>query len=208
MEPLPAVRARLVAACERSGRRADDVRLVAVVKGQPAEAAVALHALGERDFAENRAEALLDKARALPADARWHFIGNLQRNKLRTLAQARPLVHSFDRPDLADAWPAGMDVLLQVHLGGSEHRNGLPPEAVEPALAALEKAGVACRGLSLLPPRGEAPRPHFARLRGLRDALAPSWPALRELSMGMSGDFEEAVEEGATMVRVGRALFS
>jgi uncharacterized pyridoxal phosphate-containing UPF0001 family protein len=186
-------------------RIAGRARLVAVTKGASVADVRALHSLGQRDLGENRAEQLAERRAALP-DAAWHFIGNLQRNKLKLLVGAA-LVHSFDRPDLAPRWPAGVPVLVQVHLGGGEHRNGVPPADAPAVLEALAKWNVRCVGLSVLPPPGEDPRPHFAALRALRDELSASWPEVRELSMGMSADFETAIEEGATMVRVGRALF-
>ncbi|HWH08968.1 MAG TPA: YggS family pyridoxal phosphate-dependent enzyme [Candidatus Thermoplasmatota archaeon] len=174
--------------------------LVAVTKGQPADAVRRLYDLGQRDFGENRVDELLAKAAALPGDARWHFIGNVQRNKAKLLARAS-LVHSFDRPDLARAWPR-VPVLLQVDFTGREDRSGLAPDALAPALEACRAAGVDVRGLSTLPPQDGEPRRWFRELRRLRDGLG-----LRELSMGMSADYEAALEEGATMVRVGRALF-
>lgn len=207
---LPEVRRVVDEAARRAGRRPEDVRLVAVTKGRPLDALRALHDAGQRDFGENRADELAEKAQASLPGVRWHFIGNLQRNKLKLLRPVAPLVHSFDRMDLADAWPAGLDVLLQVNVAGETQKNGIPPGEVEAALAALEKTGVRCLGLSLMPPLVRDPeenRPHFRALREMRDRLAPSWPALRELSMGTTADFPVAVEEGATFVRVGRALF-
>lgn len=198
------------AAARRAGRAPADVRLVAISKFRPVEALRALYDLGQRDFGENRAPELHEKARALPPDVRWHFVGNLQRNKLKLLRVARPLVHGFDRVDLADAWPEGLEVLVQVNVAGEAQKNGLPPHAVENALAALEKAGVRCVGLSTMPPLVDDPernRPYFRALREMRDRLAGQWPQVRELSMGTSADYPVAVEEGATMVRVGRALF-
>jgi pyridoxal phosphate enzyme (YggS family) len=182
-------------------RIAGRARLVAVTKGRALADVRALYDAGQRDFAENRADALQERRAALPLDARWHFIGNVQRNKLRLL-EGCALVHSFDRLDLADRWPRALPVLLQVDFTGEPRRNGVPTPRAAEAVATLRAEGVDVRGLSTLPPRGEDPRPLFRRLRGLRDALG-----LRELSMGMSADYEAAVEEGATMVRVGRALF-
>lgn len=207
---LAEVRRVLDAAAERAGRSPRGVRLVAVTKGRPLEAVRALHDAGQRDFGENRADELAEKARSSLPGVRWHFIGNLQRNKLRRLGPVAPLVHSFDRVDLVEAWPAGVDVLLQVNVAGEAQKNGIPPADVEGALAALDKGGVRCLGLSLMPPLVDDPernRPHFRALRQMRDRLAPGWPALKELSMGTTADFPVAVEEGATFVRVGRALF-
>lgn len=182
-------------------RVAGRATLVAVTKGQPVEVVRALYDLGQRDFGENRVEDLLAKADALPPDARWHFIGNVQRNKAKLLVRAA-LVHSFDRPDLAHAWPR-VPVLVQVDFTGREDRNGMAPSALPDALAACRAAGVDVRGLSTLPPQEGDPRRWFRDLHALRDAHG-----LKELSMGMSADYEAALEEGATMVRVGRALFA
>lgn len=208
---LDEVRARIAEAARRAGRAPEDVTLVAVTKTRPVETLRALAAAGQLDLGENRADDLSEKAAALAGlGVRWHFVGNLQRNKLKLLREIRPLVHSFDRPDLAEAWPRGLDVLLQVNVAGEAQKNGLAPAEVGPALAALEKAGVRCPGLSTMPPLVEDARknrPHFRALRAMRDDLSTSWPALRALSMGTTADYAVAVEEGATMVRVGRALF-
>lgn len=174
--------------------------LVAVTKGRSVDVVRRLYDLGHRDFGENRVDELLAKADALPADVRWHFIGNVQRNKVKLLARAA-VVHSFDRPDLARAWPR-VPVMLQVDFTGRENRNGVPAAEVPAALGACRDAGVDVRGLSTLPPQDEDPRPVFRELRRLRDAHG-----LPHLSMGMSADYEAALDEGATMVRVGRALF-
>lgn len=179
------------------------VTLIAVTKGRNLEDVRALHDKGQRDFGENRARELAEKAAALPADIRWHFIGNLQSRDLRTLRALKPLVHSFDRLDLATRWPGDVPLLVQVDFTGRTDRNGIAPEALGDALATLRKAELDVRGLSTLPPTGADPRPVFARLRALRDAHG-----LRELSMGMSDDHRIAIEEGATMVRIGRALFA
>lgn len=181
-------------------RVAGRAMLVAVTKGQPASAARALYDMGQRDFGENRADEMLAKAAALPEDARWHFIGRIQRNKVKLLARTH-LVHSFDRPELSSTWPS-VPVLLQVDFSGAEGRGGVAPTDVGPALATCQAAGVDVRGLSTLPPKDDDARKWFRELRALRDAHG-----LQHLSMGMSADFEAAIEEGATMVRVGRALF-
>lgn len=183
-------------------RVAARAKLVAVSKGASLDDVRAIYALGQRDFGENRAKQLAKRAAAMPPDVRWHFLGNLQSRDLRTLAEVKPVVHSFDRLDLAAKWPRELPVLLQVDFTGRKDRNGIAPESVADALATLAKAGVLPLGLSTLPPAGEDPRPTFRALRALRDRHA-----LRELSMGMSEDFEAALDEGATMVRIGRAIF-
>lgn len=208
---LDDVRRRIDEAALRAGRRPEDVRLVAVIKQRPLDAVRALYDQGQRDFGENRAPDLHERAQALPWDARWHFVGNLQRNKIKLLRDVLPLVHSFDRLDLLETWPTDLRVLLQVNVAGEAQKNGIPPAEVEPALAALEKAGVPCLGLSTMPPLvddADQNRAHFRALRQMRDRLATQWPTLRQLSMGTTIDYPVAVEEGATMVRVGRALFA
>lgn len=190
---------RYYAVIDRLGGRA---RLVAVSKAASVDDIRALYALGQRDFAENRADQLAERIAALPTDIRWHFIGRLQSNKVPHLRKLAPLVHSFDRPDLATKWGEA-PVLLQVDFTGRADRGGIPPAEVPAALDTLRAAGVPVLGLSTLPALGEDPRDAFRALRALRDAHR-----LTELSMGMSEDFEAAIDEGATMVRVGRALFA
>lgn len=185
-------------------RIAGRATLVAVSKAADVEAMRAVYDLGQRDFGENRVEALVEKRAQMPKDVRWHFIGNLQSNKIRTLRELRPLVHSFDRVDLATKW-GDMPLLLQVDFTGRSalgERNGLPPADIPSALATLADQGVPVLGLSTLPPKEGDPRAAFRALASLAKEHG-----LRELSMGMSDDFEAALAEGATMVRVGRAIF-
>lgn len=205
-ERLREVRRRIDEAARRAGRDPADVTLVAVSKYASVEAVRALYDAGQRDFAEHRAQGLAEKMDALPADARWHFTGALQSNKLKELRARRPLVHSFDRADLAARWGEA-PVLVQVDFSGLAQRSGVPPDEAPALVDALAAAGVPVVGLATLPPQDGEPRRWFRALRGIRDALQARHPDLRHLSMGMSADFEEAVEEGATMVRVGRALF-
>lgn len=212
---LASVRARIAAACARSGRSPDEVRLVAVTKGHDAEEVRArILAHGVRDLGENRAQEWRGKAEALPDDVRWHFVGNLQRNKVKYLADRRvTLVHSLASARLAEEMSRqgarrghAFRALVEVNVAGEASKQGLAPEEVEPLLArCAELDAVEVAGLMTMAPRArdpEATRPVFARLRELRDRLG-----LRELSMGMSRDFEVAIEEGATLVRVGTALF-
>lgn len=188
------------------------VTLVAVSKTHPPEAIREAYAAGQRDFGENYAQEWRSKAEALAdlADLRWHFIGGLQTNKVKYLAGRVALVHTVDRRELAEEisrrWAqagAVARVLLEVDLGGEERKAGCAPADVEPlcdrvrALPSVEVVGLTC-----IPPPADDPRPHFRTLRALRDRLG-----LRELSMGMSGDWQVAVEEGATLVRIGTAIF-
>jgi pyridoxal phosphate enzyme (YggS family) len=216
------VRSRIDAAARRAGRDPSDVTLIAVSKTFPPEAVRAAWDAGQRDFGENRVQEAEQKMAATAdlSDARWHLIGHLQSNKARKAA-AFAAIQSIDSLDLlhrVDAAAAALgtrpDVLVQVDLAGETTKFGAPESAV-PAIvrAAIEARAVRLVGLMLLPPwneNQEETRPWFVRLRQLRDRLAADGiprAALRHLSMGMSHDFEAAIEEGATMVRVGTAIF-
>jgi pyridoxal phosphate enzyme (YggS family) len=225
---LADVRARIARATERAGRAPDSVRLIGVSKRKSAAEVAAAVRAGLRDVAENyvqEARAKLPEVRALLEGSshkcpEWHFIGQLQRNKAGIVAEAFDWVQTIDREPLGRALSrraaeAGrsLDVLLQVDLSGEASKGGAPPDALPALLAtASEWSALRVRGLMAIPAAVETPeaaRPAFARLRALRDALrdTPGGEGLDELSMGMSGDFEVAVEEGATMVRVGTAIF-
>lgn len=217
---LRAVRARIDAAARAAGRDPAAVALLAVSKTWPAADVRALAALGQTDFGENRAQELLAKAAELAdAGVRWHFVGQLQRNKAAAVARLGAVVHSVDRLPLAEALgrageSAGepVEVLLQVDLGGPEGelgaRGGVDPAQL-PALAdAVDQLpGVRLRGLMAVAPRGADPGPAFERLAGLAARVRADHPGAGELSAGMSGDLEQAVAAGATIVRVGTALF-
>jgi len=188
------------------------VTLVAVSKTHPPEAIREAFAAGQRDFGENYAQEWRAKADAL-ADLeglRWHFIGGLQTNKVKYLAGRVAYVHTVDRAELAEEisrrWAksgAAARVLVEVDLGGEEQKAGCAPADVEPLLARIRALpSIEPVGLTCIPPPGDDPRLHFRALRALRDRLG-----LRELSMGMSGDWPIAVEEGATIVRIGTAVF-
>jgi PLP dependent protein len=196
------------------------VTLVAVSKTQPVEAIREAYAAGQRDFGENYAQEWRDKAAAL-ADLEglvWHFIGALQTNKVKYLlpaeagAPAAAWVHTVDRLALAEELSkraarrgVRLRVLLEVNVAAEASKAGATPEEV-PALAARVRAlpGLELRGLMCIPPAEGDPRPHFARVRALRDGLGGG---LADLSMGMSGDYEAAIAEGSTLVRVGTAIF-
>jgi pyridoxal phosphate enzyme (YggS family) len=189
-----------------------EVTLVAVSKTRPAEAIREAYAAGQRDFGENYVQEWREKADALAdlADLRWHFVGGLQTNKVKYLAGRVHLVHAVDREELARELSrragqkgAAARVLLEVNTGGEATKGGCAP-AGAPALAAAVRAlpAVDLRGLLCMPPPQDDPRPHFRLLRDLRDRLG-----LAELSMGMSADWETAIAEGATIVRVGTAIF-
>lgn len=219
---LAAVRARIAAAARRAGRAPDGVRLIAVSKTFGPDHVRAAAAAGQHDFGENRVQEALPKIAAL-ADLplRWHLIGHLQRNKARKTVGPFAAIQSVDGLDLlrrldaaADEVGQDLPVLLQVDLAGEATKFGAPPEEVARMLdEAATTRRVRVQGLMVLPPffdEVEQVRPYFRRLREFRDAqVARGIPAdwLRELSMGMSHDFEVAIEEGSTMVRIGTAIF-
>ncbi len=219
---LDAVRARIAAAAARAGRPAGAVRLVAVSKTYPASHVLAAVAHGQRDFGENKVQEGLEKIAGTAENSiRWHIIGHLQSNKARKAAEAFDWVHAIDSVSLlrkVDEGAAGAGrrpkLLVQVDLAGEATKFGAPPDEVVEIFAAADGLKAAALvGLMLLPPAVDAPddaRPWFRRLVALRDSLAASGvPASRlaELSMGMSHDFEVAIEEGATIVRIGSAIF-
>lgn len=209
----------IAAACQRAGRSADAVRLVAVSKTMEAEIVRQAFDAGQRLFGENREQELNAKAPVLPGEAEWHFIGHLQRNKVRpVLAHAR-CIHSVDRLSLLhriDALAAAEGVcprvLIQVNVSGEDSKFGLPPADAEAVLeASLAMDHVDCRGLMTMAPFGAQSADlhrYFADLRDLRDRLNDRLGVeLTELSMGMSADYPEAIAEGATLVRIGSAIF-
>jgi len=219
---LAEVRERIANAASRSGRRPEDVRLIAVSKTHPIEAVRAAFDAGQRDFGENKVQEALQKiAQAADMGIRWHLIGHLQSNKARKAAQAAGAIHAIDSIELLKkvdqaASEAGrtIDVLIQVDLALEDTKFGAPVGDVRSIVdAAAGCTAAKLTGLMLLPPlvaNPEDARPWFAELRTLRDEMvAAGAPAdrLRELSMGMSHDFEVAIAEGATMVRVGTAIF-
>lgn len=214
MTPLDEVRGRVAAAAIRAGRRPDEVTLVAVSKGVPDAAVAGAYAAGVRDFGENRADDLIARSARLPADIRWHFVGRLQGNKVARVRPFVHLLHSLDRDDLARYWSRGGGrvprALVEVNLAAEATKAGVPASAAEALLDTAAGYGIEVCGLMTMAPlgsSGEAARPFFAALRELRERLVPAHPSLKELSMGMTDDFEVAVEEGATLLRVGRAIF-
>lgn len=211
---IDAVRGRIARAAERARRSPDSVLLVAVTKTHPAAVVREAYDLGLRDFGENYAQELAEKAGALAdlADLRWHFVGHLQRNKVKLVAGRVALVHGADSVKLLEeiGKRGGGDVLLEVNVAGEASKSGVAPADVAALLDGADRlSATRVRGLMCIPPAADSPessRPHFRRVRELRDSLGG--PArLPDLSMGMTSDFEVAIEEGATIVRVGTALF-
>ena len=215
---IDGVEQRIEEACRRSGRKREDVLLVAVSKKFPLDMIFEARRLGLRDFGENYAQELRDKQKEAGGDAiRWHFIGALQRNKVKYVVGKADLVHAVDNTALVAeldkrAVSSGVCVRALVEInGGEESKNGIKaselPEFLE---GASEFRNVSLEGLMIMSPYFEDPemsRPWFSGLREMRDKVSGEFPGIQELSMGMSNDFEVAIEEGATILRVGSALF-
>jgi pyridoxal phosphate enzyme (YggS family) len=217
-ENLAQVHGAIAAAARRAGREPDDVTLVAVTKTWPVDVVLEAIAAGATDLGENRAQEFKEKATLLGDKARWHFVGHLQTNKVRHVVGSCDLIHSIDRLGLAEsiarratAADAEQDVLIEVNVAGDPKKHGIePPRAVALALEVQQLKGVCVRGLMTMAPYAEDPelsRPHYKDLAALSTQLVAELPGAGVLSMGMSGDFEVAIEEGATIVRVGTAIF-
>ncbi len=219
-ERLQEVLSRIERACHRSGRDPKEVTLLGATKTIPEEVIRKFYSCGLKVYGENRAQEFLKKYEALrDLSIDWHFIGRLQTNKVKYLIGKVSLIHSLDRESLADeiqkrAQKAGkvQEVLIEVNLGGEETKGGVEPENLKKlAEYTLSKPNIKITGLMAIPPYKEDPeevRPYFAELRKLRDDLERDLGIeLPHLSMGMSHDFEVAVEEGATIVRIGTLLF-
>ena len=208
---LEDVQARIAAAAARAGRKADDITLLAVTKKFPAAVMREAYAAGIRQFGENYVQEFEDKSPALAdlAGARFHLIGHLQSNKTRRAAELFQVVQTVDTPKLArrlDAEGRPLDVMIEVKLSEEQTKAGADPETLDEIVAAIRACrNLNLRGLMTMPPwtdEAEPSRPYFARLRELAHKHG-----LPELSMGMSHDFEVAIEEGSTCVRIGTALF-
>jgi pyridoxal phosphate enzyme (YggS family) len=215
---LVAVRSRIAAAARSAGRDPGAVLLVAVSKTWPAEVCIEAIEAGANTLGENRAQEFRDKHSLLHDRATWHFVGHLQTNKVRNVVGAASLIHSVDRIGLAEAIDKRatslgivQDVLIEVNVSGESSKHGADPaDAEELAAASSELAGVRVGGLMTMPPLSDDPedsRPFFKELAALRDSVAERVPTAVELSMGMTRDFEVAIGEGATIVRVGEAIF-
>ena len=221
-ERIEQVRGQIADAAARSGRDPADITLIGVSKTKPAEAVAEAVSEGIEHVGENRVQEAAEKVERVRAllgrDPSWHLIGTLQRNKARQALDLFSLIQSVDSVRLAEALSARADgrtvpVLLEVYLGDDDARPGFRPDGVDEAIGTmLALPGVDIRGLMTVAPLGltdEGTRAAFRRLRLLRDELAAAHPdlTLDQLSMGMSEDFALAIEEGATMIRVGRAIF-
>jgi PLP dependent protein len=208
-DDLQSVERRIAEACTRAGRKRDDVTLVAVSKTKSAEMIDEAIAAGVSEVGENRVQEARDKKPLVRGSARWHLIGHLQSNKAKDAVRLFDVIQTIDSADLAEkvaraAASAGkvQDVLLEVNIGNEPQKSGAAPADVSALANAVRKLdALRLRGIMAIPPHDDARR-WFRALRALRDDLG-----VDELSMGMTDDFEMAIEEGATIVRVGRAIF-
>lgn len=218
---LDAVRRRIADACAAAGRETRAVQLIGVSKTHPPELAQRAVDLGVADLGENRVQELLAK-RDRVTGARWHLVGRLQSRKARDVVGTQTLVHSADRTSVIDALSrraadanAVQRILVQVNVGDDPAKGGVEVDgALDLVAYARDLPHLAVEGLMTMPPLppedadpNEAARPHFATLRKLRDEARARWPEVTHLSMGMTADLEAAIHEGATMVRIGTALF-
>ena len=218
-ENFEIIQRRIRVACERAGRAPDSVAVLAVTKSQPPERVQAAADCGQVLFGENKVQEAKAKIPLCPGKLRWHFIGHLQSNKCRDAVELFEMIQSVDSLSLAQeinrrAEQAGrtMPLLLEVNVAGESSKFGYPPEKLLAELAAINQLPrIEIHGLMTVPPYVTDPekaRPHFRRLRDLKIQCEQKLGApLPHLSMGMSGDFEVAAEEGATLVRIGTALF-
>ena len=218
---LAAVEERILNACKKAGRNREDVRLISVSKTKPVGLLMEAYDAGARDFGENKVQEILQKAPLMPDDVRWHMIGHLQTNKVRQLIPHAAMIHSIDSEKLARAVSAEAEkagrripVLVEVNMAGEESKFGLSPEETEDFVRSIAPLpGIAVKGLMTIAPFTEDPetnRPYFAALKELCldiDRKSINNVDMYELSMGMTGDFEVAVEEGATFIRVGTGIF-
>ncbi len=215
---LQRVRDRIAAAALRSGRASSEVTLLAVSKTLPAEAVAEALAAGQCKFGENRVQELSEKAPRLPASCQWHLIGHLQQNKVRQALQFASVIQTVDSLPLlqrinriAGEMELTPEILLEVNISGEDSKFGICPDDAEVLLEAAREGPAHCRGLMTIAPLQASETELaaiFSGLRRLRDRLVSrTGLALPELSMGMSGDFEIAIAEGATLVRIGSAIF-
>ncbi|MHB8985879.1 MAG: YggS family pyridoxal phosphate-dependent enzyme [Eubacteriales bacterium] len=219
-ENLQEVREKVAGAARRAGRDPGDIELVAVSKSVSIEKITEAYALGAKNFGENKAQEFLRKHSHLPADTRWHFIGHLQTNKVRKIIEKVHLIHSLDRVALAEEISRAAEennlrapVLIQVNIGGQGDRYGILPDQVSSfAAGAARLPGLEIKGLMAMAPWCEDPeaaRPYFRKMASLFKQVKENVPgvSMEYFSMGMTGDYQVAVEEGANIIRVGTAIF-
>ncbi len=215
------VEARVAVACERCGRKREEVTLIAVSKTKPVEMIRELMAAGVRDFGENKAQEMKKKSEQIAEPLRWHFIGHLQTNKVKYVVGRACLIHSVSSLHLAEAIQKEAEkkkvrcpILVEVNIANEETKSGIGEEdAVQLVRQVATLPNLEVRGLMAIAPPVENPeenRPYFREMRRLAESIREMGlpgVSMEELSMGMTGDFEVAIEEGATMVRVGTAIF-
>ncbi len=208
---LASVRSRIAQASNRAGRNSEKITLITVTKTYPATDAEILHELGVRDFAENRDRDGAEKSAIVPG--RWHFQGQIQSNKISSIARWAEVVHSLDDPRhlrlLAAAVPESkiLSVFIQVCLDPQPGRGGLLPQNLSPLVElVLEQSSLRLEGLMAVAPLGEVPESAFSRLARIHSDFRQQFPFAASLSAGMSGDFETAIEHGATHLRVGSSI--
>lgn len=220
-ENLAEVEKKVCEACERAGRSREEVTLIAVSKTKPVSMIEELLPGGTRDFGENKVQELCEKYEVLPKDIRWHLIGHLQRNKVKYIADMAYLIHSVDSLRLAEAISeegvkkgVTVPILIEVNVAGEESKFGVTPEETESLVREIAKLpSIQIKGLMTIAPYVEDPeenRVHFSRLRQLSVDIREKNidnVSMNVLSMGMTGDYQVAIEEGATMVRVGTGIF-
>ncbi len=204
--------ARMEAAATRSERDPAGVTLVVVTKGRSPDEIMRVYDEGHRVFGENRPEELAAKAPQLPDDISWHMVGTVQSRKAALAAAHATLLHSLDREKLARRWAdlGGSPALVQVNIAEEPQKHGVDPGGVDALVTRSIELGVVIRGLMIIPPQpvlAEDSRVWFEALRDLRERLRAGHPRIEELSMGMTDDFEVAIEAGASLIRVGRAIF-
>ena len=221
VENLAEVERRVCAACERAGRPREEVTLIAVSKTKPVSMIEELLPGGTQDFGENKVQELCEKYEQLPKEIRWHLIGHLQRNKVKYVVDKACLIHSVDSLRLAETISEEavkrqltVPVLIEVNVAGEESKFGVSPEETEELIREIAKLpGMAVKGLMTIAPFVENPeenRVHFANLKKLCVDIKMKNidnVSMNVLSMGMTGDYEVAIEEGATMIRVGTGIF-
>ena len=221
VENLAEVEKHVQEACDRTGRSRDEVTLIAVSKTKPVSMIEELLPGGTRDFGENKVQELCEKYEVLPRDIRWHLIGHLQRNKVKYIVDKAYLIHSVDSLRLAETISeegvkkgVTVPVLIEVNVAGEESKFGVTPEETEALVREIAKLpAIRIRGLMTIAPYVENPednRVHFSRLKQLSVDIGKKNidnVSMNVLSMGMTGDYQVAIEEGATMVRVGTGIF-
>ena len=209
-ENLNAIRSRIRVAAQNSGRSVEEITLIVVTKTFPASDAQILYELGVRDFGENRDQEASVKSTELPDDCKWHFQGQIQSNKLKSIANWADVLHSID-----DAAHAGKlsslvtskDIFIQVSLDNQPNRGGVLPDLIPEFLDEISVfPNLKLRGLMAVAPLGEDPAEAFKRLKELSDRVVKLRPEAREISAGMSNDFEAAISQGATHIRIGSQI--